>query len=233
VATLEPERMFSYVVDGTRAVIDGLLSDNPNVPLLYTSSGAVYGRQPSDVTHISETQTNGPDQLDPSQAYHEGKRAAELLLASATQRGVGNLRLARLFAFLGPGLPLDAHYAAGNFFADALAGRPIRIAGDGTPIRSYLYPTDMIAWSLAVFVRGADSRAYNVGSAADLSLIDVARKIDCDAHVGIDVQTPPPPTGRALNRYVPSTQRIETELGARRTVELDEAIRRTLAFYRS
>jgi dTDP-glucose 4,6-dehydratase len=224
--------MFKYVVDGTRSLIEGVLSTSPNAPILFTSSGAVYGRQPADITHIAETHTNGPDQLDPSQAYHEGKRAAELLLASAAHRSVGKFKLARLFAFLGPGLPLNAHYAAGNFIGDAIAGRPIRIAGDGTPIRSYLYPTDMIAWCLAIFARGENSRAYNVGSQDAVSLIEVAQKIDRHSRSGLDVTKSRTSGENAPNRYVPSTRRIEAELSVRRTVELDEAIRRTMESYR-
>ena len=173
----EPARMLALIVDGTRALVREVIEPSGAVPVLFTSSGAVYGKQPVDVLQIPETYAGAPDPLEPSSSYHEGKRAAELILATAGADGSGKARIARLFAFLGPGLPLNAHFAAGNFVRDALAGGPIHVRGDGTPLRSYLYPTDMAAWCFAVFARGADARAYNVGSDAEVSIGSLAATI--------------------------------------------------------
>lgn len=230
----EPDQLLEVIVDGTRALIERVIAPSGRVPVLLTSSGAVYGRQPSELARIPESYAGAPDCLAPNSAYHEGKRVAELELAIAQAAGAGRLRPARLFAFVGPGLPLDAHYAAGNFVRDALAGGPIRVLGDGTPYRSYLYPTDMVAWMLAIFARGGDARAYNVGSEEAVTIGDLAALVARSAGppVTVEIARGPQP-GAAPERYVPDCSRITTELNVQPRVGLELAIERTLAFHRA
>jgi dTDP-glucose 4,6-dehydratase len=136
--------------------------------------------------------------------------------------------IARLFAFVGPYLPLDANYAVGNFIRDALAGGPVRIEGDGAPYRSYLYAADLAIWLWTILFRGASARPYNVGSPEAFSIADLAARVTAQIAPGAPIQIARPPApGAPPSRYVPDMRRAETELGLRVWIPLEEGIRRT------
>ena len=221
-----PARMFDTVVTGTRRTLDFAVASGAD-RFLFFSSGAVYGAQPWELTHVGEDWLGGPDPRDPRNTYAEAKRAAELLCAIyAKQHGL-NALTARIFALLGPLLDLDSHFAAGNFIRDAMAGRTVRVIGAGTAVRSYLYAADLTAWLWAMLLRAPSGAVYNLGSEGAVSIADLAaRTAALLGDAGHEVQGRPDP-GWNPGRYVPSTALIRRELGVRQTVGLDEAIRRT------
>jgi dTDP-glucose 4,6-dehydratase len=234
----DPETMFDVCVEGTRRVL-ALASEKRATRMLFTSSGAVYGRQPPEVSHVAEDYAGGPDPLDRRSAYAEGKRAAEFLCGLAATRANSpvSVSIARCFAFVGPHLPLDVHFAIGNFIRDALAGGPIRISGDGTPYRSYLYAADLAEWLVTILLRGEAGRAYNVGSDEAISIQDLANRVAAVA-AGLWPARPPIRVVTALQAkpasqpsfYVPKCRRAIDELGLSVTTPLAKAIRDTLAF---
>lgn len=234
-ASLNRERplvMLQTIIDGGRNALE-IAARTPGSPFLFTSSGAVYGRLPADVVAMSESSPSAPDVLSPGNAYAEGKRVGELLCALMSQQSAVTAKIARLFAFIGPFLPLDRHFAAGNFIRDALASDAIRVRGDGRTIRSYLYASEMIMALFAVLARGEPCRAYNVGSAVPVTIEALATAISraCSPELPVSIESQVEERSHA-DVYVPSTDRIEAELGFRSTITLEESIRRTLAFYR-
>jgi nucleoside-diphosphate-sugar epimerase len=221
-----PHEMFEAIMGGTRRVLD-FTAQAGTRKFLLTSSGAVYGRQPSDLTHVSEDYAGGPDPLDPASAYSEGKRVAEHLCAVHARRHGYEAKIARCFAFVGPHLPLDTHFAIGNFLRDVRAGRDIQIRGDGAPYRSYLYAADLAIWLWTLLLRGAAGRAYNVGSMADLTLGDLAALTNrVTGNLG-RVVIGAPASGAPAARYVPDTKRAHRELGLAERIDLETALRRT------
>jgi nucleoside-diphosphate-sugar epimerase len=235
-ATLNAERpleMLDTIVDGTRHTLEVAQGAGAERVLLL-SSGAVYGRQPPTLTHVTEEHTGGPDPLDPANAYAEGKRTAELLAAMWSRRGNVGATIARCFAFVGPHLPLDAHFAIGNFIGDALHRRPIRLSGDGSPYRSYLYAADLTVWLWTILVRGTAGRVYNVGSERGMPLWETARVVhqalrEEGAQPPVRAREPDP--AAPAPRYVPSTRRAREELGVAEWVGLEDAVRRTWAWH--
>ncbi len=226
-----PLEMIATIVDGTRQVL--ALAQSLRVPrLLFVSSGAVYGRQPAGLERMPEDHAGGPDPLHPGAAYGEAKRLAEQMCAAVSRASGLQVQIARLWAFVGPHLPLDAHFAAGNLIRDAIAGGPLRLTGDGTTERSYLYAADLTAWLVRILVQGTTLRAYNVGSDAAVSIGALAQEIASCCEV-------PPPVlilgqrdpGRPIDRYVPDTARARQELGLSSWTSLHDALRKTIAWH--
>lgn len=231
-ASEAPLEILSTIVAGTERVLQ-FATSHGGVKFLLTSSGAVYGKQPANVTHLSEEYIGGPDPLDPSSVYAEGKRSAELLCALYGKKYGLECKIARCWAFCGSHLPLDQHFAIGNFIADALAGRTIQIQGDGTPRRSYLYSADLAVWLWTILLRAPGLVPFNVGSAHDVSILELARAVAAalNPHTAIQVARQPVP-GACPSLYVPSVDRAREMLGLRETVKLEESIRRTAEWHK-
>jgi nucleoside-diphosphate-sugar epimerase len=221
-----PLAMLDTIIEGTRRVLEFSVSCDARKFLL-TSSGAVYGKQPSSVTHLPELYAGTPDTMNPQSAYAEGKRMAELLCAIYAGKHGLETKIARCFAFTGPYLPLDAHFAAGNFIQDQLRGGPIQVNGDGSPLRSYLYAADLAIWLWTILVKGQSCRPYNVGSDQDVTISELAATVaGLGPGIGVRV-TGKPALGAAAERYVPDIDRARTELNLTPTVSLAEGVRRT------
>ena len=220
------------ILSGTRRTLEFGLATGA-ARFLYTSTGAVYGRSSATETHIPETSNAAPDPLLLQSSYDEAKRMSEHLCVAYTQGTSLEAVIARPFSFVGPHLPLDQHFAIGNFLGAAMAGTPIRISGDGTPLRSWMYMADLTVWMWTLLLRGERNRAYNVGSEATFSIADAARLTAQTLHPDLAVEIAGSAReGAPMNSYVPSTQRARQELGLRETVDLAEALRRTAAWHR-
>jgi nucleoside-diphosphate-sugar epimerase len=226
-----PLEMLSTILDGTRRTLEFARSCGARKFLL-ASSGAVYGGQPPELTHVSEQYCGAPSPVEARSAYGEGKRCAELMCSLYASPRSLECKIARCFAFVGPHLPLDIHYAVGNFIRDALRGGPVRVAGDGTPYRSYLYAADLAIWLWTILFRGRSLVPYNVGSERDLTIASLARQVAEALSPGVQVEIARDAVpGLPPERYVPSTQSARDELGLREHVDLQDAIRRTARWH--
>ncbi len=227
----DPLERLNAIHDGTAHVLRFAATHGARKFLL-TSSGAMYGRQPADLTHIHEDYAGAPDPLDPASAYGEGKRSSELMCALYAKQSSIEFKIARCFAFAGPCLPLDANFAIGNFIGNVLAGRPITILGDGSAMRSYLYAADLAVWLWNMLFRAPHLQAFNVGSEDAISIGDLARTVAAtlDPTTAVSIAGKPLP-GAPPARYVPSTQKAQRLLGLRQSVGLADAIRRMAAWH--
>ena len=160
--------------------------------------------------------------------YADGKRIGETTCACSPVPSV----IARLFCFVGPYQPLGSHFAIGNFIRAGLAGGPIRVYGDGTTERSYLYAADLAVWLWTLLFRGAPGQPYNVGSEEVVTIGELAHRVAGAFHpaVKVEIEKTPEP-GRVADRYVPLSTAGAIQLGLRQWVGLDDAIARTIRWH--
>ena len=232
-ASTEAPACFDADVAATRRVLD-FASQAGTRRLLFTSSGAVYGRQPPELTHIPEDYVGAPSTTDPGTAYGQAKRVSEFLCTIYARQYGFDALIARMFTFVGPYLPLDSSFAICNFIRDALNGGPIRVTGDGTPYRSYLYAADLAIWLWTILVRGQSARPYNVGASQGLTIADIAQTVveatAPDLRVEVAEKAIP---GRLPLRYVPQVARAAQELGLRPLIPLGRGIAQTYHWYQA
>lgn len=223
----KPLEMAKIIVDGMKRTLEFAVHSKTKNFLL-ASSGAVYGAQPSSMTHIKETYTGAPLTTAPNAAYGISKRYAEFLGCAVSKQSGFEFKIARCFAFTGKYLNQDGSFAIANFIKDAQNSKEIEIKGDGTPFRSYLYADDLIIWLLQILINGKNNQAYNVGSDQDLNIKSLAHKVaeTINPEVQVHVLQSPKPDDPA-KRYVPDISKAREELGLDVWTSLDVAIRKS------
>ena len=221
---LTPLERFNQIVDGTSNILDLAVTTGAR-RFLMTSSGGIYGPQPGDLEAIPEDWPGSPPLGQASSAYSQAKRAAEHICTLYRDAHGLQTVVARCFAFVGQDLPMDVHFAIGNFIRDALHSEVITVAGDGTPLRTYLDQRDLANWLWTLLQKGHGGEAYNVGSDHVISIAELAHLVrDLIApgkpvHIlGVADQT------AARNRYVPDINKIEAMHGLRAEISLAQAI---------
>jgi len=230
-APIPPSEMLDTIIRGTKRTIEFAVAAGAK-RFLFVSSGAVYGKQPPEMTHIPETYHGSPDPMDPNSAYGEGKRVGELLCAIARQEHGLEATIARCFAFVGPHLPLDAHFAIGNFIRDAMKGEPIRVK-NGSPYRSYLYAADLAVWLWTILFKGVACHPYNVGSDQEIAIGDLAHTVANTMGGSILVSASAQSQSSAYQSYVPSTLRAMSELELEILVRLIDSIVKTTNYIKA
>lgn len=222
---LTPRTRYEQIVDGTQHVLD-FAAARRSSRFLFVSSGGVYGAQPTELARIPESFLGMPDPLLPGSTYGIAKRAAEHLCATTGHETAMSVVIARCFAFVGEDLPLNVHFAIGNFIRDALWSDEVTVRGDGLPIRSYMDQRDLASWLFALLERGQSGRAYNVGSDHEISMTALAELVVSVVCPGKAVRVLGGAVGSGGgNRYVPCISRARDELGLSLTISLSEAIR--------
>lgn len=244
-----PKKQFHYIIhaatdstnglnlnllERSRQIIDGTLNvlewcKNQNLSrLLYISSGGVYGSLNSDV---SESETTTPIVSDIENTYSISKRFAEHLCFLYSNKFNFPVSIARCFSFIGEDLPLNAHFAIGNFIRNVIRNENIIIKGNGLPYRSYMDQRDLSNWLIKILQTDRGNNIYNIGSDEKISIKDLAYLINglSENKVKIIVQNKEI-VGQSSSRnyYIPNINKISKNLNLNLNFTLEDSIKYTI-----
>jgi dTDP-glucose 4,6-dehydratase len=227
----EPQRVFQTTVHGLDNALVAASRLEEIQRFVNLSSGLVAGSG-LPARALAEGDIGPLDFTRFHNLYAEARRAAESLACGHAGQHRLPVSTVRAFTFLGPYQALDAPWAMNNFIRDALSGREIRVHGEGTSRRSYLYGSDVAAWLLQACLVGQDGAAYNLGGDQPLSHADAA------AQVG--ARTTPSPQillrshqkddGRSHD-FFPDLGHATKALGTRVVIDVGTAIERTMRWH--
>lgn len=174
-AQTSPMELFDTIAIGSRRIFDLAVKYKVKRVLL-TGSGAQYGVLPFGIP-VSEKYTGACISNSVKSVYAEAKRYQETLATLYSAQYGLDVVMTRCFAFSGAGLPLDGHFAIGNFVRDALFCDEIVIQSTGESVRSYMHGSDLAIWLLTLLLKGESGEAYNVGSSEAISIKDLAQRV--------------------------------------------------------
>lgn len=200
---------------------------HPKAKIIYTSSGAVYGPQSEQCPFLIESSPLGEiaKMAEGKQHYAAAKRDAENAIKSLGFSGL-SVSIARCFAFVGPYLPRDQHFAIGNFLQDGLSERPIKVNANKLVYRSYMYADDLVEWLMTIAAAGnTQCPIFNVGSREAFEVRELALVIS--RIFGVEVIAPEISTTE-IDRYIPSVDSAFNTLGLTNKYDLEGAIKETL-----
>lgn len=226
-----PMVMIDTIVSGTRNILEYAARVKPK-NFLFISSGAVYGKIEYGIP-IAETNLQAPDTMQPLNAYGEAKRLAELLCAIYSKTYGFKQSSLRCFAFVGPFMAFNQHFAIGNFIEDSIRQRPILIKGDDRTMRSYMYGSDMVRAVVSLLVLAPGGEAINVGSDQAISIGQLATSIRDVLHSDSELSFA---ENRSLPEkidwYIPDISRLRLKYQVAPVMSLEQSVRATGAWLR-
>lgn len=165
--------------------------------------------------------------------YAEAKRGAEMVASIYRSQYRLPVSTVRPFTLTGAYQQLDRPWAVNTFLRDALTSGEIRLHGDGSARRSYLYGSDAAWWTLAALVKGVDGEVYNLGSAEPVSHLELARLIGerVSPRPRVALHTAPARQQRPQDDLYPDIGATTRRLGVRQTCSLEQAIDKTYRWF--
>ena len=228
---LKPQTDLEINATAQLSILEACRRSNPNIKIVFASTRQIYGRPnflPVNELHpIKPVDVNGINKLAGEQyhiLYHEVYDLCSTVL--------------RLTNTYGPRMRIkDARQTfLGIWVKSILEGTPISVFGDGLQLRDFNYVDDCVdAMLLAAQSDRANGKIFNLGSTEVISL-KVLAELMIGLGFGGNFNLIPFPAERKkidIGDYYGDYSLIATELGWSPKIELNEGLKKTLAYYKN
>jgi nucleoside-diphosphate-sugar epimerase len=227
----DPLRVYQTTVSGINNALEAA-SQLDNLKRFVNVSSCLVSGTPDRPGPLSEAEYFPMPSGQLHAVYAEAKRAAESLAAIYRSQFRMPISTVRPFTFAGPYQELDRPWALNNFLRDVLTGSDIRIHGDGSARRSYLYGSDAAWWTLAALVNGKDGASYNIGSSTAVTHLELVKLIGnhTKAKPHAVLNTAPSKQAKQDDLY-PDTSLTQKCLGVAQSCTLEQAVAKTCRWF--
>jgi dTDP-glucose 4,6-dehydratase len=210
---------------GTRHALE--LARSTGARFLLASTSEVYG---DPVEHPqTESYWGNVNPIGPRSVYDESKRFAEALtMAYRNAHGV-DTTIVRIFNTYGPRMRVDDGRAIPAFMSQALAGRPLTVAGDGSQTRSLCFVDDTVTGIIALSA-SAHPGPVNIGSQDEMTMLELAERVRALAGSRSVVEFVDLPVDDPRVRR-PDTTLAADVLAWEPQVSVEEGLKRTLEWF--
>ena len=165
--------------------------------------------------------------VGPRGVYDEAKRFAEALTMAYRRTHDVDTAIVRIFNTHGPRMRPNDGRAIPAFASQALTGRPITVAGDGSQTRSIIYVDDLVAGILKL-IRSDLEGPVNIGNPHETSVLHLAETIKRLTNSDSEIIFIPRPTDDPTVRQ-PDITLAKTSLGWEPKIGYEEGLERTLS----
>lgn len=205
------------------------LAKRLNIKILQASTSEVYG-DPA-IHPQPESYWGNVNCIGERSCYDEGKRCAETLFVSYHKQNGVKTKIARIFNTYGPNMhPCDGRVVS-NFIVQALRNQDITVAGDGSQTRSFQYVDDLIEGFLRLMATEDEFIGpVNIGNLGEFTILQLAEKIIELTASRSKIVYIPLPSDDPMQRK-PDISLAQEKLGWQPKIELDEGLRKTIAYF--
>jgi len=199
--------------------------------ILQASTSEVYGDP--EVHPQAEAYWGRVNPIGPRACYDEGKRCAETLFFDYYRQHKLEIKVARIFNTYGPRMLPDDGRVVSNFIVQALRGRDITIYGDGTQTRSFCYIDDLVDGLLKLMDSPSEiTGPVNLGNPVEFTMRDLAEITLKLTGSRSNLVFLPLPQDDPRQRQ-PDISLARSSLAWAPTVQLEEGLKHTIAYFRS
>jgi len=193
------------------------------------STSEVYGDPEIHPQHESYWGNTNP--IGIRSCYDEGKRCAETLFFDYWRQHQLQIKVARIFNTYGPRMHPNDGRVVSNFIVQALRGEDITLYGDGSQTRSFCYVDDLVEAFVRIMATDDDFVGpVNIGNPGEFTILELAEKVIEFIGSGSKIVNKPLPADDPTRRR-PDITLAKEKLGWEPTIELDDGLRRTVAYF--